>query len=169
LLIGILSDTHDRLDAATLGVEVLRKQGAQFFIHCGDVGSRQIIDLFVDVPSALVWGNNDWDRASLGRYCQHVGVNCHDQLAELNLDGKAIAVTHGDVPLVIRKIIESQQYDYLMLGHSHVAADTRNGRVRIINPGALHRASVKSVAILDTAIDAVRFYDLGGNQISLLE
>ena len=39
-----------------------------------------------------------------------------------------------------------------------------------INPGALHRASRKTVAVLDLAIDAVRFYDIStGQQVSLLQ
>jgi uncharacterized protein len=169
LLIGILSDTHDRLDAAKLGINLLRQLGAQHLIHCGDVGGPQIIDLLVGVPSSLVWGNNDWDRAPLSRYCESVGVQCFNGLGELELDGRQIAVTHGDVPAAVRSVIAGQGHDYLLLGHTHVAADHRNGRVRIINPGALYRASVKSVAVLDTAIDAVRFYDLNGKQISLLE
>src|SRR4051812_21091520 len=101
LLIGILSDTHDRLAPAQLGVELLRREGAEFFIHCGDVGSQQIIDLLVGTPSALVWGNNDWDRAALGQYCQDVGVQCFEGLGELTLNGKSIAVSHGDFPGVV--------------------------------------------------------------------
>ena len=49
------------------------------------------------------------------------------------------------------------QYDYLLLGHTHVARDWRLGRLRIINPGALYRASKKTVATLDTRTDAVRY------------
>ena len=36
-------------------------------------------------------------------------------------------------------------------------ADERVGTVRVINPGALFRAKERTVALLDTAADAVRF------------
>jgi len=35
VLIGILSDTHDRVDAMAAAMKLLRDAGAQFFIHCG--------------------------------------------------------------------------------------------------------------------------------------
>ena len=34
------------------------------------------------------------------------------------------------------------------------------GRVRVINPGALHRANPKTVALLDTAADRVEFLEV---------
>jgi len=38
--------------------------------------------------------------------------------------------------------------------------DVRVGRMRIINPGALHRANPKTVALLDTAGDSVEFLEI---------
>jgi hypothetical protein len=38
-----------------------------------------------------------------------------------------------------------------------VRADERVGTVRVINPGALHRAREKTVATLDTGTGEVRF------------
>ena len=35
--------------------------------------------------------------------------------------------------------------------------DSRQGRVRVINPGALYRAARKTVAVLDTVADDLRF------------
>jgi hypothetical protein len=36
--------------------------------------------------------------------------------------------------------------------------DRRNGRVRVINPGALYRASPKTVATLDLKADELRYH-----------
>ena len=47
--------------------------------------------------------------------------------------------------------------DYLLSGHSHVAADRREGGTRRINPGALHEAEAYSVALLDLGADELRF------------
>jgi hypothetical protein len=157
MLLGILSDTHDRLEAASAALALLKSKGAEFFIHCGDVGGQQIIDLFAGLPCALVWGNNDYDRAELAQYAQNLGISIHPSLAGLTFANKKIAVTHGDDFPLMRRIESGQQYDYLFHGHTHVPRDQRVGRLRIINPGALHRAAKKTIALLDPAADTLEF------------
>ena len=157
MIIGILSDTHDRADAAAIAIRQLRQAGAEFFIHCGDVGSERVLDHLAGLPSAFVFGNTDFNRATLASYAQTIGVACYGNFAELDLDGKKIAVLHGDDPRLKHRLLTAQQHDYLMQGHTHVRADTRVGKTRVINPGALHRAAEKSVATLDTATDTLQF------------
>ncbi|MGH7180008.1 MAG: YfcE family phosphodiesterase [Tepidisphaeraceae bacterium] len=157
MILGILSDTHGRTEAARAGIEILRAGGAERLVHCGDVGSEPIIDLLAGANAAFVWGNTDDDRDELARYAQRLGVQCLGRFGELDLDGKLIAVTHGDNPQLVREILHEQKHDYLLTGHTHVCADQRTGRVRAINPGALHRAAVKTVALLDLRTDALRF------------
>jgi putative phosphoesterase len=139
------------------GIDALREAGAEFYIHCGDVGSEAILDQLAGLRAAIVWGNNDWDTRSLGSYAQALGIHVMPALGEIELAGKRIAVTHGDNAGLIRKVLDDQQHDYLLLGHSHVRADKKMGRVRVINPGALHRAAQKSVAVLDLQSDQLKF------------
>jgi putative phosphoesterase len=157
VLVGILSDTHDRIDAMAAAVKLLRQRGAEFFVHCGDVGSERVLDHLAGLPSAFVFGNTDWDRAALARYAQSIGVACHGSFADLELGGKRVAVTHGDDFKLKQCLLAEQQHDYLLQGHTHVRADERVGRTRLINPGALQRAKEKTVALLDTASDRVEF------------
>lgn len=157
MLVGILSDTHDRADAMASAMELLRRGGAEFFVHCGDVGSQRVLDHLAGTRSAFVFGNTDWDRAALARYADSIGVACYGSLAELELGGKLFAVTHGDDAPVKQRVLAEQRHDYLLQGHTHVRADLRVGRVRVINPGALHRAREKTVALLDTATDSLSF------------
>jgi putative phosphoesterase len=153
MIVGILSDTHDRIAAMEAGMEALRRAGAEYFIHCGDVGGEAILDQLAGVPAAFVWGNNDFERATLGRYARELGIVCLGEFGELELEGKKVAVMHGDDLALRRRVLEGQQFDYLLQGHTHLAADQRFGRTRLINPGALHRARPKSVAVLDLASD----------------
>ena len=157
MLVGILSDTHDRVDAMAAAVKLLREAGAEFYVHCGDVGSERVIDHLAGLPAAFVFGNTDWDRAALARYAQSVGVACHGSFADLELGGKRVAVTHGDDFKLKQRLLAEQKHDYLLQGHTHVRADQRVGRTRLINPGALHRAREKTVALLDTETDRLRF------------
>jgi putative phosphoesterase len=162
VLLGVLSDTHDRVDAMASAMTLLRQAGAQFFIHCGDVGSERVLDHFAGLPSAFVFGNTDWDRASLARYAQSIGVACHNTFADLDLGGKKVAVTHGDDFRLKQRILSGQRHDFLLLGHTHVRMDERVGKTRVINPGALHRAREKTVATLDTASGELKFLVVGG-------
>ena len=157
MIVGLLSDTHDRLHATSLAVQALLGAGAQFLIHCGDVGSEQILDQLAGVPAAFVFGNTDWDRPGLQRYAGDIGVRCLAEGGELALGGKSFYVTHGDDARAMRRALDAQQYDYLLHGHTHVTRDERVGRTRIINPGAMHRAREKTVAILDTETGRLTF------------
>lgn len=156
MIIGLLSDTHDRFKSAQAAVQTLRANGAQYLLHAGDVGEESIIDLLSGGPAAFVWGNNDMRCTSLAQYAADVGVTCLDSSGELELEGKKIALVHGDHDKAVRRILEEQQHDYLITGHTHMRHDRRVGRVRWINPGALHRVGVKTVALLDTSSDVLR-------------
>jgi putative phosphoesterase len=160
MLVGILSDTHDRVQAMQEGVRLLKEAGAEYFIHCGDVGSEAVLDQLAGLPSAFVFGNTDWDRAGLRRYAPTIGVRCLEAFDTLELADKRIAVTHGDDGPLIRKLLADQEHDYLLVGHSHIAGEERIGRLHIINPGALHRARVKTVALLNLGNDEVKWIEV---------
>ena len=159
--VGILSDTHDKADAMKLAIDVLRQHGAEFYIHCGDVGGEKVIDQLAGLPAAFIWGNNDWDRLPLQRYAMSIGVNCYGSMADLQLGGKRFAVIHGDDFGLKQRLLEEQQFDYLLQGHTHFRQDERIGKTRIINPGALYRAREKSVALLEPETDKLRFLVVG--------
>ena len=162
LIIGIMADTHGRVEAAKVAVGLLRDHGAEFYIHCGDVGSDGMLDLLAGLPAAFVFGNNDWDRADFERYAKELGIQCLGASGELELGGKKFMVMHGDDSRLMRRVIDQQLHDYLLFGHTHIAADRREGRLRLINPGALHRTRQKSVAILDTRTDQLTFINVNG-------
>jgi putative phosphoesterase len=158
MLVGILSDTHGRNDAMSIGIKLLRDSGAELFLHCGDIGGQPCIDLLAGLNASFVWGNTDWDRKSLSGYAQSIGVNCMGVTGEIELgDDRRLVMTHGDDARLKRQLLDAQRYDYFLQGHTHVRLDERVGRTRVINPGALHRAAEKTVALLDSGADSVRF------------
>ena len=157
MVIGILSDTHDRVETTRAAVEMLRVGGAEYYLHCGDVGSELVLDVLAGLPSAFVFGNNDWDRRGLQRYAEHLRLRCLGDAGEVELGGKSFCILHGDDLRRMRVALDAQRFDYLLHGHTHVKRDERVGRTRVINPGALHRAREKTVALLDTATDGLRF------------
>jgi uncharacterized protein len=157
VIVGILSDTHGRVAATKAALAALRDAGAEYFIHCGDVGGEEIFDLMAGMPLSFVWGNTDFEREKLKGYAELLGLKCHGDLAELELGGRRIAVTHGDQAEIVRKIGKEKRQQYLLYGHTHVARDQTMGGLRYVNPGAVHRSPRPSVAVLETRTDTVRF------------
>ena len=153
--LGLLSDTHGRAEIARDAVELLVRQGAEMLLHLGDIGSLAVIDALVavgqidgrQVQSHLVFGNCDWQTEALTKYARALGVMVHEPAGELTIDGKRIVFTHGHIQAVLDHAIESGA-DYLLHGHTHVQADDVIGKTRVINPGALFRASRHTAALL---------------------
>jgi putative phosphoesterase len=157
MLLGILSDTHDRYDMMAAAVQALQQRGAAYFLHCGDICSPTLLDHLAGLTSAFVWGNCDWDRLGLQRYAEAIGVPCYGAFGDLEIDGKRIALLHGDDKARLDQVLKAQGHDYLFHGHTHIRRDERAGRTRIINPGALHRAAEKTAALLDLSNDRLEY------------
>ncbi|MGF1634650.1 MAG: metallophosphoesterase [Phycisphaerae bacterium] len=163
--IGILSDSHGDAETTRRAVDVLLAEGCTYLVHCGDVCGDHVLDHLAGTQAAFVFGNNDFDHARTAGYAHDLGVQCLDEFGTLDLAGKRIAVTHGDNPLLVRRLIKEQACDYLLTGHTHLPHDRRDGRVRWINPGALYRTRRKTVAVLDLSDDKLRVLQVGPGEI----
>ena len=139
--IGILSDTHGKAAMMASAVRLLRGGGAEYVIHCGDVGEVRLLDHLTAGPAAFVLGNNDWEEQEYRSYAQSLGILFFGHFGELELDGKRLAVMHGDdFRLRQEGVIDEQKHDYLLLGHSHVrAGSSPRAGAQLVNPGALFR------------------------------
>lgn len=157
--IGILSDTHDRVERTALAVQLLIAQGAEALIHCGDLTSAAVVAECSALPCYYVFGNNDFDESELSLAMTRGGGHCLGKGGEFMLGGRRIAVTHGDSTREIRRLAALGP-DYLMFGHTHMPADTKQGATRYINPGALHRAPTWTVAQLDLEAEELHFINV---------
>lgn len=156
--LGLLSDTHGHAETAREAVELLLDHGAEILIHLGDIGSVEVIDTLATIPPGhdkqieahVVFGNCDWQTKPLAKYARDLGVIEHGMSGELTTDGKRVVFTHGHLDTVMEQAIQSGA-DYLLHGHTHLQADDVIGKTRVINPGALFRASKHTVALLSPA------------------
>jgi putative phosphoesterase len=139
---------------------VLRESGAELIFHCGDVGGRHVLDEMKDIDAAFVWGDTDKDRMGLLRHAQRIGVACYGVLADLELDGKRIALVHGDDKKLLQKLVTEQQHDYVIWGHGPEGEDRKAGKTHVIHPGSLYGATARTVALIDTDADTVRVITL---------
>jgi len=157
--IGILSDTHEQADRVSQAVARLLGEGARVLFHCGDLTDVEVVDACRPIETHFVLGNNDHDSGDLERAMRRNGAHFHDWAGEVTLAGKRIAFTHGHLSREVKRLLAAQP-DYLFLGHSHTLVDRREGRTRVINPGALYRAPVWTFALLDLERDVLARFDL---------
>ena len=154
--LGILSDSHDRLERTLRALEILKVAGAETLVHCGDLTGPEIVQACGCLPCAYVFGNNDYRQKELRLAIEATGGQNLERGGILSLGSKRIVVTHGHLNGEFRRLL-GESPDYLLFGHTHIPYDVREGSVRRINPGALHRAPEYTVAILDLERDVVEF------------
>jgi putative phosphoesterase len=148
--IAVLSDSHSRYENVAKALRLLEGHGVELILHCGDIDDAETVWLFPG-NTHFVFGNCDHERASMRQAIHGIGGTLHEPWGHLELAGKDIAFLHGDDQELQRDLERSEAFDYLFHGHTHVAADRRAGRTRVINPGALHRARPKTFIVLDLA------------------
>ena len=156
MIVGLVSNTNGRSDAMAAAVAALRDRGADLIVHCGDVGARQVLDEMAKMDAAFVWGDRDKDRMGLMRYAHSRSVSCFGMLGEFEVSDKRLVIVHGDDKKLLKKIVDEQQYHYLLCGHELTAEDRTVGKMRIINPGPLHGGAARSAALLDPTTGKLR-------------
>jgi len=128
--IGILSDTHSYLDQRIL--EYFKD--VDMIWHAGDIGAIAVTDALKEIkPLYAVYGNID-DHVLRAEFPE-------DQVFEV--EGCKILITHiagavGKYNARVNRLIQQQQPDILVCGHSHIVKvmkDPKYGFLHI-NPGA---------------------------------
>ena len=93
--IGVVSDTHDRLEAVAEAVRLLIEQRVELILHCGDIESVETVRAFQLLPTHFVFGNWDRDKAKLTAAIKAIGGTAHDGFGALELAGKRVAWVHS--------------------------------------------------------------------------
>ncbi len=145
--IGLVSDTHGHLEFARLAVRMLQSLDIEQVIHCGDIGSPEVVELFQDWPTHYVMGNVDTDPRPLRAAIERMNGVYHGRFGTLEAAGRRFAFLHGDDERLLHDTIVGGQYDLVCHGHTHVARLERIGTTLVVNPGALYRAPRHTIAI----------------------
>jgi putative phosphoesterase len=148
--IAVLSDTHNRYANVERALKLLEAKPVDLILHCGDIEDTDVIELF-PANTHFVFGNCDDDRDGLRQAMKKTGATLHEPFGELKLDGVPLAFIHSDDRRLFQDLENSGAFHYLFYGHSHIAREHRTGPTRVINPGALHRATTKTFIIVDLA------------------
>ncbi|HTL29822.1 MAG TPA: metallophosphoesterase family protein [Tepidisphaeraceae bacterium] len=148
-MLGVVANTEGRAEIMSAAMEIFLAAGVELVVHCGDVGGRHVLDSMAQLNGIFVWGERDPDRMGLLRYGQSLGIGCFGLMGEFEYGGKKFIVLHGNDKKVLKKLIDEQQYDYVLVGHELATEDRTVGRTRVINPGPLHGGQARSAILLD--------------------
>ena len=149
MLLGIVSDTHGHVPFTQQAVRVLEAMEVQEVLHCGDIGSEEIVSLFSAWPAHFVFGNVDVDRDELRRAIAAAGQTCHDCFGTLARLGRKIAFLHSDDERLFQTTLSDGKFDLVCYGHTHKARQHKSGKTLVVNPGAVFRANPRSVAVVE--------------------
>lgn len=149
--LGVVSDSHGHVELVRPAIRMLESLEVDRVLHCGDVGSAEVVEQFAPWPTGFVFGNCDSNRAELAAAIERAGQTCHGEFGALEIAGQRVALLHGDDRRRFQEAIRSGRWDLICHGHTHVAAVERIGDTLVLNPGALYRANPHSLAVVEMA------------------
>lgn len=162
MLIGVLSDSHGRLDCLAEAAEAFVSRGVNTLIHCGDITTVEAVEALSDFEVHWVFGNCDWNEDSLRTAMSRSDHTCHGVRGEIKVGGCRLGFTHGHRYDLFQTMITSRDYDVVFHGHTHVRRDEMEFGTRIICPGALHHAAPPGCIVLTVPDLQAEWVDLKG-------
>jgi putative phosphoesterase len=149
MLLGVVSDTHGHVEYTQQAIRMLEGFDPAAVIHCGDIGSPEIVPLFAAWPTHFVLGNVDEGADEIEEAIVAAGQTNHGLFGTLTIAGRRIAFLHGHDVQRLRETIARGAWDLVCSGHTHRRDVRRENETLVLNPGALYRATPHSLAIVD--------------------
>lgn len=162
--VGIISDTHDNLNAIKKAVELFKGENIELLIHAGDFIAPFTLPFYKELESLDpgckfigVFGNNDGDVLLLHKRSEG---KIHPAPHVFDFGGKKFIVTH--YPDAVSALAAGDGVDVVVFGHTHEASISKAGQTLIINPGECGGWSggLSTVALLETKSMKARIVEL---------
>jgi len=159
MLLGVMSDSHDNLEAVSIALKIFRDEDIEILIHLGDIISPFTFMRIIEFPAKIIalLGNNDGDTVYLKEIAVKAGATIKQNIYILNIDGKKMLLVHGfgtaeQTKEIIDSIAFSGKYNVILYGHTHKAEAYTIGKSLVLNPGEVcgYLTNKKSVAVIDT-------------------
>ncbi len=153
--IGVISDTHDNLPMVEKAITRLNNENVNLTLHAGDYTSPFVIPKFIALNCHLigVFGNNDGDHELLKkRFSETENCEVRGRFAAVEVEGFKIALLHGDETELLDALVNSQGFDAVICGHTHIPVNKVKGKTLILCPGEVcgYLYGKATVALLDT-------------------
>jgi len=134
LLVGVISDSHDNINALQEVVKALMQHRVELVIHLGDIISpfvvKKLKELLRDIPLIAVKGNNDGDVYQLTKLFTSYGWSFYSEPSIIELKSRRLLIMHGyggveQTEMIARGLLGSLSIDALLFGHTHRAVVER--------------------------------------------
>ena len=150
-MIGIMSDSHDNLDAIRKAVNIFNNEDLEVVIHAGDLISPFTALEFrkLDTELVAIYGNNDGEKEGLKAAYKKICVL--EDFKEISIEGWKFSIIHGSNQAIVDSLAKCGKYDVVIRGHTHKMGII-NGETMIINPGEVcgYVSGEQTVVLLDT-------------------
>ncbi|MBX9929313.1 MAG: metallophosphoesterase [Gemmatimonadaceae bacterium] len=164
MLVGVLSDTHDRVPAVAALLAKFNERGVGLVLHAGDFCSPFSLLPFQDAGVALagIFGRNDGDHEGLRAIAQQgMGHELFESPHSLTIGDHKVLLVHDITDASDRSIAA---HDVVVHGHLHRQEMKTRGNTLIVNPGEacgwLHGSP--GGALIDLQTKHVEFVKLDG-------
>lgn len=142
--IGVISDTHDDIGNTRRAIEIFNEMDADYVFHAGDYVYPGIITLFEklnkDIKFYGVRGNNDGELLGIiQQFSRLKDALFLNEFGRITIQGKKLGIYHGTNLPLSETLIESQLFDFLVFGHTHIKRIKKIGKTLVLNPGPLNR------------------------------
>ena len=118
-------------------------------IHCGDIGSPEIVGLFGRWPTHFVLGNVDTPAQPLRAAIEAAGQTCHGRFGALEAGGRANRLpARRRLRGYCTRRSPAASTTWCATATPMSPSSTTSGRTLVLNPGALYRAQPHSLAIV---------------------
>jgi uncharacterized protein len=134
--IAIFSDTHDNMTRWSEAEGIIKAEGIEVGICCGDVTSIESLEEMAQAFKTLylALGNADFKlKNTLGMIPDN--VKWFEKIGALEIDGRKIAIVHND--RVALNVAESDIYDLVFYGHTHTPWEKKIGKTILLNSGEI--------------------------------
>lgn len=149
-MIGVMSDSHDNLDAIKKAVRFFNGVQCELVLHAGDFvapfAARELEHL--SCPVKAVFGNCDGEKGGLEKVFISLG-EIEEEPFVFSYEDRAILLTHTH--FANEKHIQSGKYSAVVYGHTHKSDVRKNNGILVVNPGETGGwlTGKSTVAILD--------------------
>ena len=163
-MIGIVSDSHDNIEAIREAVTFLNERNVSMVLHAGDFVAPFTVREWKNLkcPFHGVFGNNDGEKKGLARAYSGMGAELKE-FEEINVVEKKIALYHGTITEFLSALISGGEYDVVVRGHTHNPEIKKEGKTLVINPGEIcgYLTGKKTLCLLDIASMEATIHVLG--------
>jgi len=125
--IGVVSDSHKKVDLLRNAINRLKSDGAEFLIHAGDIVLEESLEVLKSskLPYQAIFGNNDLHLLELAKR-----YNISNEPHYFKINGISVKLMHHPYYL-------NGDADLVVFGHTHYFEAEYKNSTLYLNPGEI--------------------------------